>query len=189
MSSTCIPTGTVGHCDPHEPNGSDAVTSRPNHDIVDRQLTALHRSSSRFVLSTQLWADFTAPGDLEWKSVKFDRRNAAHVPSDRAGVYLFSVKVGVAGLPGEYLMYVGKTTRNFRARFSEYLSERNSPAGRFAVKDALKRWQGHLWFYYAPIADHSVIKQYEDGLIAALIPPLNTDFPASVAQAVSAWRR
>jgi len=104
-------------------------------------------------------------------------------------VYLFSVKIGVAGLPGEYLMYVGKTTRNFRVRFSEYLSEQNSPVGRFSVKDALSRWEGHLWFYYAPIADPGVIKQCEDRLISALIPPLNTDFPANVAEAVSAWRR
>ena len=163
--------------------------TRLRYDIVDRQLDDLQRSSSRFVLSTTLWSQYSVPLSLQWKTVEFNRGNSLNVPNNSAGVYLFSVRVGVKGIPGEYLIYVGKTDRNFRTRFKEYLIEQDSLTGRFVVTTALSRWRGFLWFYYAPVNDYTRIKECEDALISALIPPLNTQFPASISQAVNAWRR
>jgi hypothetical protein len=44
----------------------------------------------------------------------------------------------------------------------------------------LKNFSDHLWFYYAPIAEKNLIRQIEDELITALLPPYNYEYPASI---------
>ena len=161
---------------------------KQSYDVVERQVDDLNRFGRKFVLSPTRWAEYSLPVNLSWASVRFDENEVQNLPNDLAGVYMFLIKVGIGGLPGEYIMYVGQTTRNFRVRFQEYLRAPRSKRERFSIVQALTIWCNHLWFYYAPVCEQK-IKQCEDELIKALIPPLNDSFPAGVGSAVSAWRR
>lgn len=143
-----------------------------------------------FVHSPQAWDDCNLPVDLDWTPVSFSPANLEDVPDDQYGVYCFMLKPDFIGPPNAgYLLYVGKTevNRRFRRRFQDYeYEQRTSIPGR-AIARALRQWAGHIWFYYAPIAQINIIKTVEDALINSCIPPCNVKFNGRWGTAIRAW--
>lgn len=139
---------------------------------------------SHLVLSPPHWRSFAWPHAVNWQAVPFGPTNLTQVPADQKGVYSFVVKPGIAAHPQcAYLLYVGMVKNQFfRDRFRQYLREREAGelARRIHVTQMLLKWDGFLWFCYAPIDDESAIVPAEDALLAAYLPPCNKDFPASV---------
>lgn len=111
------------------------------------------------------------------------------VPNNAKGVYTFVVKPGIANHPScAYMMYVGKTEKQMlRDRFSQYFSEKDKgeTSRRPHVTEMLLKWDNFLWFYYAKISDATKIKQVEEELLAAYLPPSNRTFPSKVRHAVA----
>ena len=95
------------------------------------------------------------------------------------GVYSFVLEPNVADLDLGYLLYIGMTRQNFRARFRKYLRHQiEEHTKRPRVQDMLRTWPDHLSFYYAPIDDRDVVKSVEDDLIVAFKPPVPRLYPA-----------
>lgn len=116
---------------------------------------------------------------LVWNEIPFDSVNQNLVPNNQKGVYCFVLKPVVSNLfDTRYLMYVGKTTRDFRARFKEYINEaagKGKP--RPKVFSMLKLWKNYLHFYYASIPNDSDIDECETKYLNTLVPKVNTDIP------------
>ena len=142
----------------------------------------------RMVLSPHQWRSCSIPLDLAWHKVRFDQSSLGHVPDNARGVYTFIINPGIANHPGcGYLMYVGKTEKQaFRHRFSQYCTEKakGEKSRRPHITEMLLKWDGFLWFYYAEITDTTKIKQIEDALLAAYLPPSNHTFPCKIRRAV-----
>lgn len=156
-------------------------------DIVDieKEESAekeLRYHTSEFFLWPKLWHDYSNTQPLRWKRVKFTERNRDRLPDDAVGIYSFIVDPAVASHPAtKYLLYVGKVQdQSFRQRYRQYLAESTDKKGRPAILKMLRAWQGHLWFYYAPVSQTSVISQLEDDLINAYMPPTNRALPVEV---------
>jgi hypothetical protein len=134
------------------------------------------------------WAGCTLTTTLTWNFIRFDPTQSVNVPNDQRGVYSFVVQPGIANHPScSYLLYVGKTERNFRVRYQEYL--RDEVAGidsrRPHVSGMLCKWKGYLWFYYAHIADEAQIVPIEDALLASYLPPTNVEMPGKLNQKIA----
>lgn len=130
------------------------------------------------ILFPRAWAGFKSPVALSWEKVPFSPTRASEVPKDEGGVYSFVVQPGLANHPAcSYLLYIGKTERNFRVRYREYLANlrEGMESRRPHIAGMLKKWDGYLWFCYAPISDGSKIEETEDALIEAYLPPTNVE--------------
>jgi hypothetical protein len=116
---------------------------------------------------------------LNWNEIPFNAGNANIIPDNQKGIYCFVLKPQYNQLfETRYLFYVGQTTRNFRARFKEYLSDlagRGKP--RPKVFTMLKLWDSYLHFYYANIPDDAHINDCEEKLLNTFVPNVNTDIP------------
>ena len=135
------------------------------------------------ILFPDAWAAFRSPVALRWEQVPFSATRARDVPDDQAGVYTFVVQPGIASHPAcSYLLYVGKTERNFRVRFREYLSDLRAgmDSRRPHIAGMLTKWNGYIWFCYAPIRDGEKIEATEDALLAAYLPPTNVEMPGKL---------
>ena len=51
------------------------------------------------------------------------------------------------------------------------------------VRSMIRKWPDHLWLYFAVVDDVSVIKQLEEDLLRAYIPPYNQTFAATIGKA------
>ena len=142
---------------------------------------------TRFILHPDQWEEYPNRVTLEWKVVKFNTENATLLPTDKKGVYSFIVQPGIADHPLlAYPLYIGMTKENFRARYRYYLREPSHPKSRPLITEMLTKWSEHLYFVYAPIENENIIKDVEEDLLAALIPPRNSDFPAKIQPFVTA---
>jgi len=136
----------------------------------------------RMVLSPPNWRLYNLQIALNWRTVKFVVSNASTIPQT-GGVYTFLIQPGIARHPEcSHLVYVGKTD-NFRARYRNYLREKRAgdQSTRPHVTDMLNKWDGFVWFCFAPIVETDEIVPTEDALLAAYLPPTNKDFPATVS--------
>jgi len=138
----------------------------------------------RMILSPNHWAAFACPIDLVWEPIRFAEECVNQVPNNERGVYSFVVKPGIANHPHcSYLLYIGKVKdQAFRARYRQYLHEqqKGQDARRVHVSRMLQKWDGHLWFCYAPIENEELIGAVEDALLAAYLPSHNRTFPSHV---------
>jgi len=160
------------------------------YDIIEVTLSGLKKYHvDRVILSPEHWATFANEVSLSWVLVRFDKSQNSLIPDDRAGVYTFVVKPGIADHPEcAYLLYVGKAeNQSLRERFTQYFYERNARKGRPKVQKMLNLWDHHLWFCYATIEDPTEIHGIEQGLISAYLPPINDEFPAEIRKAMKAW--
>ena len=135
------------------------------------------------ILFPRAWGGFTSPVALQWKKVPFSQSRARDVPNNQKGVYSFVVQPGIADHPAcSYLLYVGKTGRNFRVRYQEYLLnlKEGMKSRRPHISGMLTKWDGFLWFCYAPIQDSSKIVATEDALLSAYLPPTNVEMPGKL---------
>ena len=159
-----------------------ANTASP-YEIDLASASQLHLQTWSFTLSPDLWESLNLAQPLNWLRVVFDETSAKEIPDDLIGVYAFVLEHDTANLHLAYLMYVGKTTDNFQARFSKYKThQREGRTNRLLVKRMLTTWPGRLAFYYAPIADRSIVRPTEDALIAAFKPPVCRRYPATVRE-------
>lgn len=134
-----------------------------------------------FLLFPDHWTDplSTIPINLTWNEVPFEAAQLNNVPANQKGIYCFVVKPSISQLfETRYLFYIGKTTRSFRERYTEYLRDaagKGKP--RPKVFTMLKLWDGYLHFYYAPIPNNSDISICEEKYLNSLVPKVNTDIP------------
>ena len=152
------------------------------YEIDMASASQLRLQTWRFTLSPDLWEDLNLPQPLHWLRATFDDTLASQVPNDLIGIYAFVLEPDIVNLQLAYLMYIGKTTESFRARFSKYkrhqLEERTN---RYLVKLMLTTWPGRLVFYYMPMEDANAVQHTEDALIAALKPAVCLKYPARVS--------
>lgn len=138
------------------------------------------------VCSVPFWTSMPALPSLVWNPMRMSTTPPSAVPSDKRGVYTFSLDPGIAGHPRtSLLLYVGKTESKtgFRSRYEKYYAERNhTDSDRPRVHRMIKLWFDYLWFCYAEVSDAD-IKSTEEALISAYVPPCNADFPATISKA------
>jgi hypothetical protein len=139
-------------------------------------------------LSAPSWASFDPAISLARQAHEFAPAAAAAVPTSR-GVYAFMVNLNIAGnLTARYVMYVGKAEdRGLRRRFREYLKEAASDRPRPKLGRLFYLWQGQITFHCASTGPLSP-KDVEDKLLAALVPPMNDELPATVRASVRAFQ-
>ena len=163
------------------------------NDVFDHNLPKAARTLAeyhvkRMVLSPEHWRACSLPTRLAWQIVPFTKASADRVPDDSKGVYTFLVQPGIADHPAcSYLLYVGQTERQgFRARYQQYLRELRAgeESRRPHITEMLEKWDGHLWFCFAPVSRDDHITEIEDALLAGYLPPANKDFPAKVSRAL-----
>lgn len=141
----------------------------------------LQNETWRFTLSPTLWENLDLPKPLCWIRTIFDQTEGSDIPNNRIGVYAFVLEPNIANIGLAYLLYVGKTTEHFRARFYKYKRDQRDPhTNRPLVQIMLNAWAGRLAFYYAPIEDRTIVQETENQLIAAFKPPVNRKYPARV---------
>ena len=154
---------------------------RTPYEIPMASWQQLQNETWRFTLSPDLWKNLDLPQPLYWIRTKFDQTEANDIPNDLIGVYAFVLEPNIAHIGLAYLLYVGKTTQHFRARFDKYKrDQRDQHTKRALVHIMLNAWPGRLAFYYAPIDDRSIVQEIEDQLIAAFKPPVCRSYPARV---------
>ena len=155
---------------------------------IEMQLAMqIQRHTLKFTLSPKFWDELSLQRTLTWHRVKFDADLVDSVPDDLFGVYSFVVEPGVANHKLSYLLYIGMTRdQNFRARYKQYLRHRDAEDTSWIhVKYMLREWYDQLIFYYAPLEDPDIVKDTEDRLLEAFLPPIPRAFPATVRRAVS----
>ncbi len=162
-----------------------------DQDFVDLVINQLQKGRVVFTHSPERWSQCTLSADLLWMSVRFTEDNQASVPSDQFGVYAFMLEPDFVGPPmSAYLLYIGQTgdTRGFRRRYGDYLYYQKT-GRRVVISRMLKRWDGHISFYYAPVADVTLLDDIEDVLLNTCIPPYNDRFKGRAGSAIMAFRR
>lgn len=139
----------------------------------------------RFTLWPRMWVEHGGITLKNWNVFRLDQSVRSKIPTV-PGVYTLILRPEVANHPAcSFLMYVGKAT-SLRERFNDYLtSERRRPR-RPKVHRLLNKYSAYLWFCYATV-DEKELNPTEDSLIAAFLPPLNTQLPAKVAHVRGAF--
>ena len=160
------------------------------YEIEMHRAEEIKRHTLKFTLSPKFWDELSLAQTLTWHRVKFDSTSVESVPDDSIGVYSFVIEPGVANHSHSYLLYIGMTRRqNFRARYRQYLRHRDSQDTKLIhVKYMLREWSDQLVFYYAPLDDPQIVKETEDKLLEAFLPPIPRAFPTTIRTAVSLSR-
>jgi len=144
----------------------------------------------RVILSTKQWAALALPVTLRWTVKHFASSKPTLIPSNKTGVYSFVVQPGIADHPNcAYLLYVGKAAgaTGFRARYYKYRAEKGKQDSvRPLVNRMINKWYEHLWFCFAEVAD-PLVKEVEDKLLLAYLPPINTEFPGEASAGMRAF--
>src|SRR5688500_6720509 len=123
------------------------------YDIDFKERGFIREHIWNFLLFPEHWND---PANriatvLTRNEVPFDKLQLSSVPANQKGVYCFVLKPNLSNFfETRYLFYIGKTNRNFKIRFQEYLNDADGKGKpRPKVFTMLKLWQGYLHFYYA----------------------------------------
>lgn len=135
----------------------------------------------KFFLYPKFWVDSTKDIKVDpsnWKNIEFDQLNKNKIPSSK-GIYAFVVKPKYPSLfQTNYLFYIGKTNRTLKERYKEYLAERDGKGKyRYLVREMLKLYNGHVYFYYLELNDSSQVNEFETSLLNTFVPFVNTDIP------------
>jgi hypothetical protein len=129
-----------------------------------------------FFLDPGGWLSCPSKKGLIWQSVPFDDSVVNHLPADAAGLYCFALEDKDSAIPfSNFILYVGKTSRNFRKRAKEYLFDaaKENPA-RPHIQDMLVTWEGHLSYHYAALdLTEQELDNLERLLIRTYRPPFN----------------
>ena len=157
-----------------------------NDLLPDPDKPSGHRWS--FVLWPQQWEAHNLSDLFNWEIHPFKREQIDEIPRE-PGIYSFVVQPGIANYPYcSYLMYVGMTERPLRERFREYFSEKyNAIDGRPKIVKLLNVYQDYLHFCCLTIAETERIKEIEDELLNAFIPPCNDQYPTEISRVMKAF--
>ena len=163
---------TISPKDWDEPAWEDAVSILKKYHV------------SKYILCPQHWSDYSNQL-LRWRKVKFTQKGVLKLPGDKPGLYSFIVQPNVGGHKAvNYLLYIGETTKqSLRDRCSSYLTEPGKKKARVPIRSMVRKWPDHLWLYFVALNDVSKIKQLEEDLIKAYLPPFNQQFTALVGKA------
>jgi excinuclease UvrABC nuclease subunit len=154
-----------------------------------KQVDEAEVHSPRIHLWPWQWKAYKASANLQWTWVPFEESATGSVP-EGPGVYAFLIEPRLAtNLPAAYPMYVGKTDRSLRQRFSEYHLEAQNPNKRLHIIMLIQRYQEFLYFYCAPLDPPVSPEAVESELIDAIVPPVNRRFSAKVSRIVNAMQR
>ena len=174
--------------------------------LYDNELSfELEAWRNTYVMSPQLWSMFSV-SDLpgvnfkNWHSLKlFNEAGTAFsdrlksVPTTTGGIYVYCICPEVIPGCGCYIMYVGKATKtsheNLRRRVSTYQQEIGNDYKRDRLHRLFSKWGQYVYLFYLPIrSDADTILELETRLIAAFVPPCNSDIRAKgVKHAVRAF--
>lgn len=142
-----------------------------------------------FFLDPSGWSTCPPRAGLVWQSVSFDDSAPQVLPGDESGLYCFAVEDKNSAIPfSNFILYVGKTNRNFRKRAKEYLDDaaKENPV-RPLLQDMLVTWEGHLNYYYAALElSAEELDNLERLLIKTYRPPFNTQVRALVKKGEAA---
>lgn len=134
--------------------------------------------------SPKAWDGASGAPKRKWSALDFPPDDLTPIPRN-PGVYLFFVAPDVFGLPqASGLLYVGKAT-SLRSRISYYLGQIDSSftkTDRPYVWRMVNVWHGHLRWYYTVTTNVTEAKSLEDEMLAALRPPANKSYPASISR-------
>lgn len=150
----------------------------PKREVLDavqrrRDFKALFHP---FLLDPGGWASCPPKAGLTWQSVRFDDSVPPLLPGDESGLYCFALEDKNSAIPfSNFILYVGKTSRNFRMRAREYLDEAaNENPARPHIQEMLVTWEGHLSYYYAALdLTEQELDSLERLLIRTYRPPFN----------------
>lgn len=135
------------------------------------------------------WQSFSQAHNLVWDTLPFRRGGGAALP-ETSGFYCFIVANMLPNLPAVfYPLYAGETD-NLRRRYRNYVTEKNSPNGRYHVRKFLHVFAGETVFTFAQYdADKADLRRIEKKLNDALMPPYShRDYSAEVKAAKGAWQ-
>lgn len=111
---------------------------------------------------------------------------AASIPNDCGGIYLFYINAKVIPDVHVYLAYIGRARKtdnqNLRKRVREYATEEK----RLKICNMKHYWGKYLYVRYLPLpmVSNDVIDELETELIKAVLPPFNDQFPKVYNQAI-----
>lgn len=157
-------------------------------DEIDEAKTCLMQ---RVIFWPRRWQGFHPPAGIrwDWKSVPFDENASAQVPNDEHGLYTFVLSPKVADHPmNHFILYIGKADKmTLRQRFMSYFQEMRK-IKRPPICYVLNKYSGYIHFCFTKVINENEIESGEDSLLAALMPPCNSDFPAEVSQIIRGIR-
>ena len=152
-------------------------------DIIDQDEFMTHRYE--FFLLPRLWSEYKVKRQFSWDVVKFRTANRSTIPKE-SGLYTFLLQPSIACHPScSNLMYVGKS-KDLCVRYAKYLTTEQHPSGRPKLRRFLYLYKGYIWFCYCKVP-RKFLDEYEDALIEAYVPPLNSDLPATIRSARGAF--
>ena len=163
-------------------------------DLIIEEQDYLKSNSCTFYLLTREWQNYNLPDSFNWVIRPFQDDQKVHIPQN-SGVYSFAIQPSIASYQGcSYLMYIGIARgrpghpgRTLQKRFGDYLYEQNNPFGRPNILRLLNKYKGYLHFCYSVINERERLKEIEDALIRAFLPPCNDQRPGELNRAVGAF--
>ncbi len=162
------------------------MAEKPVADLLDER-AQLKAHIWCFRLWPRQWAAYNLTFRFEWKIYPFQRDQLSNIPR-HPGIYGLVIQPGIALHSNcSYLMYIGKAESTLRDRFRKYFYERDDPMARPKILELLNRYEGYVHFYCSTIEQRERIKQIEDALINAFLPPCNTDLPAETRRIAGAF--
>ena len=118
--------------------------------------------------------------NLDWKSIKYGITEIDKIPSDKRGIYAFSISQASHVLPPHgHILYIGiagrKSNRSLKARYRDYLNPQVI-VKRTRIAKMIGTWHEVLRFNFAPVEDTMTsdeLEQLEEHLNTALLPPFS----------------
>lgn len=130
----------------------------------------------RFLLFPEFWSksENKISFRLKWKKYKFLARNKKFILKEK-GIYCFVIEPKVGEFFNtRYLFYIGKTNGTLFSRFGNYVDEHyGKRKSRPKIKNMMKKYDGHIYYYFAPITTKSKVNEAEDKLIDTFLPHVN----------------
>ena len=163
-------------------------------EVVD-MCRKIRNNSRSFVLNpNNNWRNFDDRFieivNAEWQEFKFlddsgQQINSAitSVPNDAGGIYMFILQPDIVPVVHKYILYIGRVQRSenqhIQKRLREYIKDT-----RPSIEEMRENWGEYLYIRYLPLDDNSLIRELEDALIEAIIPPFNDQYPGKLNQAM-----
>ncbi|MDE0472206.1 MAG: hypothetical protein OXH57_09720 [Ekhidna sp.] len=144
----------------------------------------------RIQLNPSRWQKFCDDHKLTWEFIPFESNLVDQIP-ELPGMYCFYIGHNLQCLPKLGLSLYGgiATKQTLKARFKNYLREKNSPNGRINVRKFLNVFEGELFFGWVISKDTSTLAELEKAFNDAMMPPYSIrDFSAEVRKGRNAWQ-
>lgn len=152
----------------------------PNPIDIIKEQDDLIAHTHEFILWPRMWQAYDAKLVCNWQMHRLIESERSNIPP-QSGVYTLVVQPGIASHPAcSYIMYVGQSS-SLQRRFGDYLTSEKRESGRPKIFRLLNMYESSLWFCYTLVPDNQ-LGIFEDALMAAYVPPKNSDnrLPANI---------